>query len=802
MTGAGRTAIIQFVDELKVLRRRAGEPSLNWVASLTADLPHPLPRSTISDKLNARSLPDWEFVASFVNACAAHGDQSGAPLPAEAVDLSRWATRHVRMLRAVDGAQAADRLAASARAEIDRQVPDPTVVPRHLPAAPRHFAGREAELAALDRIAVEAAVPGGAVVVSAIVGTAGIGKTTLAVHWARRAADRFPDGHLYVNLRGYGPGVPLTPAEAVRGFLEAFAVPPPVIPTTLDGQTGLYRSLLAGKRMLVLLDNARDAEHVRPLLPGSAGCLALVTSRDRLASLIAVEGAHPLRLDLLTQAEARTMLADRVGPHRVLAEPEAVDWIIAACAGLPLVLAIVAARAATHPGFSLADLAAELSRTRGLDAFADGDQAVDARRVFSWSFRGLDPPAGRLFRLLGKHPGPDIGTAAAASLAGVPDREVHRLLQDLADAHLLAEHRPGRFVCHDLLRAYAAELAEELDSTEDQRAATHRMLDHYLCTADRAAHLVDPYRTALEPPESPVGASPQEVADLPRALAWFAAEHRVLVAVVAQDQIGFDAYTHRLARALWAYLYRAGSWHDWVSVEETGLRAALRSGDRREQAYAHHGLARAYLRLDREEAALAQLRLALDRYAELGDHVGQAHIQLNLARAFDQFGQHPMALRHGRFALDGYRAARHPAGQATALNSIGRSISQLGRHKEAVVYCREALDLQLELGDRDGAADTLDSLGHAYHQLHDLERARTCYQRAADLFRETGNQPEESLTLDHLGDVLADAGDLDAARDTWRRAAELFDRAGRTGQLAGTQVKLDRINQSLPIALA
>ncbi|MBF9128853.1 tetratricopeptide repeat protein [Plantactinospora sp. S1510] len=760
MTIAGRTAIIQFVDELKVLRRRAGEPSLNRVVFLTANLPHPLPRSTISDKLNVRSLPDWEFVASFVNACAAHADRAGAPLPAEAVDLSEWSTRHVRMLRAVEGALAADRLAARARTEIDRHAPGP-VVPRQLPAAPQQFAGRTAELAALDRTALAAVAPGGTGVVSAISGTAGIGKTMLALHWARRAAGRFPDGHLHVNLCGYGPGAPLTPAEAMRGFLAAFAVPPSEIPTTLDGQIGLYRSLLAGKRMLVVLDNARNAEQVRPLLPSSAGCLALVTSRDRLASLIAVEGAHPLRLDLLTPAESRSMLADRVGPDRVRAEPEAVDRIIAACTGLPLVLAIVAARAATHPGFPLADLAGELTGARGLDAFAGGDQAVDARRVFSWSFRGLDPPAARLFRLLAKHPGPDIGTAAAASLAEVSAREARRLLRDLTDAHLLAEHRPGRFVCDDLLRVYAAELTEELDSAEDQRAATHRMLDHYLRTADRAARLVDPYRAVLEPPEPSAGASPEEVADTVQALTWFNAEHRVLLAVVAQEDAGFDLYTHRLARTLSTYLYQAGKWPDWVLVEEAALRAAQRSGDRREQAVAHRGLARVHLRLDRGETALAHLRLALDRYAELGDRIGQAHTQLSLAEVFDQSGQHQMVLRHSRLALDGYRAADHPAGQARALNSIGWSLSQLGQHQEAVGYCREALDLHLGLSDRNGAAY---------------------------------NQPEEGVTLGHLGDVLADAGDLDAARDTWRRAAELLDRAGRAGQLATVQVKQDRVD--------
>jgi len=800
MTDAGRAAMTRFADELKRLRQRAGNPSLNQLTALAAELPHPLPRSTISDKVNARSLPEWEFVASFVTACAAHAEQAGTPLPSDAVDLTQWANRHLRMLRAVDGAHSTGRLAASARAEIDRRAPEPSVVPRQLPAPTRHFAGREAALAALDRIADEAALPGAAVVVSAIGGTAGIGKTTLAVYWAHRVAGRFPDGHLYVNLRGYGPGAPLTPAEAVRGFLDAFAVPPQEIPTTLDGQTGLYRSLLAGKRMLVLLDNARDAEQVRPLLPGSAGCLALATSRDRLTGLIAVEGAHPLRLDQLTPSEARTMLAHRIGPHRVLAEPEAVGRIIAACAGLPLVLAIVAARAASHPDFALADLAAELTGGRALDAFAGSGRTMDVRTVFSWSYQGLDPRVATLFRLLGLHPGPDISAAAAAGLAGVPVREARRLLADLADAHLLAEHRPGRFACHDLLRAYAEELAREQDSAEERRAATHRMLDHYLRSADRAAHLVDPFRTVLELPEPASGAAPEELADTARALAWFTEEHRVLLAVVVREDIGFDTHLHRLARLVSAYLYRAGYWHDWLTAEEAALRAARRSGDRRAQAYAHRGLARVFLRLDREEAALAQLRLALERYAELGDQVGQAHTQLNLAEVHDQFDQHAMALRHSRLALDGYRAADYPAGQAKALNSIGWSLSQQGKHSEAAGYCQEALDLQLELGDRDGAADTLDSLGHVYHQLHDHEQARTFYQRAVDLFRETGNRPEEGLTLDQLGDVAADAGDLDTARETWQRAMELLDQVGPAGQVDAIRAKLDRADRLLAMA--
>jgi tetratricopeptide (TPR) repeat protein len=762
MTDAGRTAMTRFVGELKRLRARAGEPSLNRLVALTAELPHPLPRSTISDKLNARSLPEWEFVASFVTACAAHAE---TPLPPDMVDLTRWAERHLAMLRAVDSAHAADRLAASARAELDRRVK-----PRQLPAAPQHFAGREAELAVLDQIAELG-------VVSAIGGTAGIGKTTLAVQWAWRAADRFPDGQLYVNLRGYGPDAPLTPAEAVRGFLEAFALPPKEIPTTADGQTGLYRSLLAGKRMLVLLDNARDAEQVRPLLPGSPGCLTLVTSRDRLAGLVATEGAHPVPLDLLTPSEARTMLAERVGPDRVLAEPPAVDRIIAVCAGLPLALAIVAARAALQPDFSLADLAGELDLPR---------------TVFSWSYRGLDAEVARLFRLLGRHPGPDIGVAAAAGLAGVPVGEARRLLRVLADASLLTEHRPGRFTCHDLLRAYAAELA---DSPDEVRTAMHRMFDHYLRTADRAAHLLDPYRAEFELP-APAGAEPVEIAEVDGALAWFAAEHRVLLAAVT-GELGFDTHVQGLARALSAYLYRAGYWAEWVTAAEAALRAARRGGDRGEQAYAHRGLARVYLRVGREEAALAQLRQALDRYVALGDQVGQGHTHLNLAEVYDQFDQNAAALRHSLLALDGYRAADHPAGQAKASNSVGWCLSQQGEYAEAVGYCHEALDLQLELGDREGAADTLDTLGHAYHRLGDHEQARTCYGHAAEAYRETGNRPEEGMTLDHLGDVAAAAGALPEARDAWRRAAELLAQVGPAEQVEAIHAKLDHADRGM-----
>jgi len=360
-------------------------------------------------------------------------------------------------------------------------------IPAQLPPRVAGFAGREQELARLDAILSQAAhggqTRGAPTAIAAIIGTAGVGKTTLAVHWAHRVRERFPDGQLYVNLRGFDWCRPaVDQGHALRKILDALALSPERIPDDLQAQVGLYRSLLAGKRMLVVLDNARDAEQVRPLLPGSPGCLALVTSRNQLTGLVAIEGALPLGLDLLTVSEARDLLARRLGPDRVASEPEAASEIIERSARLPLALTITAARAATKPGFPLAVTAAELRQAATiLDPFHGGDLATDVRAVFSWSYRTLSTDAARLFRLLGLHPGPDITLAAAAGLAGIPAEQARLLLAELAYAHLLTEHSPGRYAFHDLLRAYATEQAHTYDSDHDRHAAVVRIL-HTTCT--------------------------------------------------------------------------------------------------------------------------------------------------------------------------------------------------------------------------------------------------------------------------------------------------------------------------------
>jgi hypothetical protein len=323
------------------------------------------------------------------------------------------------------------------------------------------FAGRAGELTQLDAL-LERVDNGPTVVVAAVWGGPGVGKTTLAVHWAHRVGDRFPDGQLYVDLRGFDQHVPLSSSQALRSLLGALGVPSEQIPPDLPAQACLYRSLLHGRRVLVLLDNARDVEQVRPLLPGTPGCLVVVTSRQQLIGLIAVEGATPLTVDLLSKAEARELMARRLGRERVLAESAAVDEIIERCARLPLAMAVFASRAAAGPNFPLTIRAAELRDTHGaLDAF--GGESSEVRNSFSLSYTALGADAARVFTLFGRGQSVDLAPATAAMLAGIPERQVRVAFGELCRAHLTVERRPGYFETHKLLHAYAAELGEMVD---------------------------------------------------------------------------------------------------------------------------------------------------------------------------------------------------------------------------------------------------------------------------------------------------------------------------------------------------
>jgi DNA-binding SARP family transcriptional activator/tetratricopeptide (TPR) repeat protein len=655
--------------------------------------------------------------------------------------------------------------------------PPPASAPAQLPMDLRTFAGRGAELAQLDAALLGAR----AVVISAVLGTAGVGKTTLAVHWAHRVADRFPDGQLYANLRGFDPdGSAVSPADALGSFLEALHVPPSRIPVDLAARAALYRSLLAQRRVLVLLDNARDADQVRPLLPGAPGCLVVVTSRNRLSGLVAAEAAHPVVLDLPSPAEARQQLVRRIGAQRTAAEPEAVAEIVAACARLPLALAIVAAQAATHPGFPLKSLADQLRTARGgLDAFAGEEPVTDVRVVFSWSYRTLGPSAARLFRLVGLHPGPDLGAGAVPSLAGLPEGEVRPLLAELARAHLVTERSPGRYVCHDLLRAYAAELADEHEAPDDRRAAIRRTLDHYVYTAHAAARLLDPHRDHVPLPPVDADVIPQRLADADEALAWFKAERPVLLVAqrLAADS-GFDAHAWRLAAALWDFLDRRGHWQDWADTFHVAVAAAARLGDRAAEAGAHRGLGRAYFKLGRLDKAGEHFRQALALFGELGDAAGQAFAHMSLSGLAELRGEMAPGLRHVERALVLFEEAGHRSGQARALNAIGWYRAQGGDHRAALTHCERALAIQLELGDRRGMAATWDSLGYAHRHLGEHDEAIASYLRALELIRQVGDRGLEGEMLTHLGDAYDASGEHTAAREQWRQALAILDELG------------------------
>jgi DNA-binding SARP family transcriptional activator/tetratricopeptide (TPR) repeat protein len=663
------------------------------------------------------------------------------------------------------------------REKLMRSAPEvPAQLPRDVPG----FTGRLADLARLDQLLSDGQA-GRPVVISAIAGTAGVGKTALAVHWAHRTRDKFPDGQLYVNLRGFDPtGSVVAPADALRRFLAALQVPPARLPADLHEQAALYRGLLAGKRMLVVLDNARDADQVRPLLPGAPGCVVVVTSRHRLTSLVTAERAHPINLDLLSEAEARQLLVARLGAGRVAAEPDAVDDIITRCARLPLALAIVAARAATHLRFPLAALAGELRQARGgLGPFTGEDPRTDVRAVFSWSYHALGPPAARLFRLLGLHPGPDLGAPAAASLAGVPLAQVRALLAELTGAHLITEHTPGRYAFHDLLRAYAAEQAEAVDSDAERHAATHRILDHYLHTAHGAARTLNPFRDPIAVPEPGAGVTVVDLSTIDPALAWLDEQQPVLLAAIDHAAAsGFDRHTWQLVWAVGTFLGRRGYWQEWIAAQTTAVAAARRLADRPALAAAHHGLAAAYTRLDRYEDAYAHFRHALELFTALDDVIGMANTHHGLTFAFERESRYRQALHHARAAVELFRTADRRDAQAAALNAVGWCHAQLGDHAQALTCCRDALALLQDLGDRLGQAATWDSLGYAHHHVGDHDRATACYEAALDLYREFGDRLEEASTLARLGDTYSAAGNTPAARDAWRQALAIFSELG------------------------
>ncbi|MEV4537475.1 BTAD domain-containing putative transcriptional regulator [Asanoa sp. NPDC049518] len=658
-------------------------------------------------------------------------------------------------------------------------------VPRQLPAPPRSFVGRVRELAALGAVLEAQPDAGGTVAISAIGGAAGVGKTWLALRWAHDNLHRFPDGQLYVNLGGFDPDREVVdPAVALRGFLDALGVPSTRIPADPDAQAALYRSLVADRRMLIVLDNARDSTHVLRLLPGSGACTVLVTSRHHLAGLLAAHGARPLALDVLPDGDARMVLTEQLGTPRVADEPDAVTAILDSCAGLPLALGIVAARAAIHVDLSLATLAGELrdASTR-LDALDAGELAVNVRAVLDCSYQALPAAAARALRLLALAPGPDISLPAAASLVALTVAGTRTVLRQLITRHLLQENSPGRYRMHDLVRLYTAEQAHVVETAEERRAAIQRALDHYLHTAHAAALLLNPHRVlVITPDPAEDGVAPEGLADLEQSMAWLTDEQPVLLAAIDQaSDNGFDTHTWQLAWSLANFLERRGDWHTQVATQRAALDATLRLAHRKGQAIAHRGLAIASSRMGEYEAAHTHLRHALSLFCDLGDHAGQAHTRINIGWLLGRQGLFDEALSNALRALDLYVHAEDRSGQASALNNIGWYHAQLGDYERTLDCCRQAVAVYRELDNHFGEAEAWDSLGYAHHHLGRHEEAVTCFQKALDLFRGLGGRHAEAEVLTHLGDCQHAAGDLEAARHAWRRALRILDQLDHPG---------------------
>jgi DNA-binding SARP family transcriptional activator len=647
------------------------------------------------------------------------------------------------------------------------------LVPRQLPAAVSGFTGRSSELAALTRMLDESVADSpGTVVISAIGGTAGVGKTALALHWAHRVAARFSDGQLYVNMRGFDPSaVPLEPAQAVHGFLDALGVPPDRIPLQPEAQAGLYRSLLADRRMLIVLDNVRDEEQVKPLLPASPASLVIITSRNQLAGLAAADRARLLSLDVLSQDEAMHMLTARIGTGRAAAEPEAAGEIAALCGRLPLALAVAAARAEARPDFPLAALAAELADRGGpLDALDAGDPASSVKAVFSWSCRQLSGDAARMFRLLGLHPGPDISPAAAASLAAVDESRARRVLAELARAHLVAEHVPGRYALHDLLRAYARDEARNTDSESERAAAVGRILDHYLHTSRDAASMIVPSVGPIPLPPPGPGTSPEQFTGHRQAMSWFEAEYHVVFAAMAlAADSGLDSHAFLMSLAM--HPFQATQRHDlqWSATK----RMAVAAGIRAEAAVVASGASAGTL--GDYDWIPQYYENGVRVYRQLGNPRGEALCLHALAAVAEFLGQYAKALRYDEQAASLCSTVGDKPGETELLNAVGWYHALLGDYPEARRLCRQALALNDRYGSRHLEGDIWSRLGYTEHHAGDFGAAADCHERALRIFRTVGDRWGEAETLIALGDVRLAVGELLQAREDWQQALDILD---------------------------
>jgi DNA-binding SARP family transcriptional activator len=690
---------------------------------------------------------------------------------------------HSRVL-AADPGLLVTRSGAPAGAAGEGGMPGRAPGPRQLPAAVRHFTGRVLEMDEL--LGLPQMIPaGGAAMVSSIDGMAGVGKTTLAVTAAHRLAERFPDGQLFMDLHGYTAGhEPRDPGAALSGLLRALGVAQRQIPGDLEERAALYRARLAGTATLLILDNAASEAQVRPLLPGTAGCLVLVTSRRRLKGLT---DAQPLSLDVLPRADAVELLATIAGRQRAAADDPALTEIAELCGRLPLAVRMAAALLRHRPGWPPAYLAGLLSdRLRRLRALSDGETELDA--VFDLSYRSLSPAQQDLFRRLGLIPGPDTDAYAAAALADADPPAAAGLLEELTDHNLLVQHLPGRYLLHDLLRLHAASLAAG-DPPGPRDAALDRLRDHYQRTAGRAEARIAPY-AGLTPPAGPDPGSDPDLPSHDAALAWLRAERANILACLREAaHAGRDARAVALTRGLATLLRTDGPWAEAMTLHAGAAAAAGRLGDRPGGAGALTSLGAVRRLAGDFPAAARDLRQALDTFRALGDRRGAAAALTELGTVQELTGEHAGAARHLRQALETFRALGDRRGQATALTSSGEVLRMACDFPAAMCHLEEALGLYHELGDQAGQTDALIRLGDVRRITGDYAGAVRDQETAARISRILGDRQGQANALTALGDARRLRGEYSQAARDLHQAVRLYrDLGSRNGRAAAQTV--------------
>jgi tetratricopeptide (TPR) repeat protein len=646
-----------------------------------------------------------------------------------------------------------------------------SVVPRQLLADSGHFVGREDQLERLNALLHQASAAGPAIAI--LSGTAGVGKTGLGVHWAHLVADEFPDGQLYVDLRGYDTERPMEPAEALARLLRALGVARPEEIVSVEERAGHFRTLLSDRRVLIILDNVRSVDQVRLLLPGGGPSAVVITSRHRLEGLAVRHAPVQLELSPLPDSEAVDLLREIVG-DRVAAEPGAASKLVAQCSALPLALRIVAERAARRPSLPLSELAGELADERArLDVLDTGDPHSTVRTVFSWSYQGLTDQAATAFRAIGAHPGQSFDIATVAAMTASSQSTAAAMVRALAEAHLLAAPEHDRFAMHDLLRSYARELA----AASGERTL-RRLFDHYVHSTDRADRLLTPHRFRI----APAGDAEAGVrfADVDAARRWLATELPTLVALCQVDDVEFDEYRWQLAYLLRGYFYLTKDLDSWVETHAQALAACLRAGDRKAEALTRNNFGMALMACGRLDEAMVHYEQAERLFTMADDEHGLSNALANQASVLRRRGSYEEALRRQRQALACYRRTGAQRNAGITLRSMAWAELAAGRTGAAVRCAEEATDIAVGLGHMLDIAQAFNALGVLHHRAGDPAKAEVALHQAIEFSERCESRYELAKATRQLGRLALDTGRTVEAQGWWRTALGLYQEMGAT----------------------